>query len=57
MQYSFSYILNAYLRLLQVDGVFIFLGGNKPSVDFLMNQVEMTNLPVEGMFHTAGVVS
>ncbi|MDW8434185.1 MAG: thioredoxin-disulfide reductase [Aquificaceae bacterium] len=29
-------------KLLQVDGVFIFLGGNKPSVDFLMNQVEMT---------------
>lgn len=27
---------------LEVDGVFIFLGGNKPSVDFLMNQVEMT---------------
>jgi Thioredoxin reductase len=26
-----------------VDGVFIFLGGNKPSVDFLMNQVEMTD--------------
>ena len=26
-----------------MDGVFIFLGGNKPSVDFLMNQVEMTN--------------
>ena len=30
-------------KLLQVDGVFIFLGGNKPSVDFLMNQVEMTD--------------
>ncbi|MFN7065982.1 MAG: FAD-dependent oxidoreductase [Aquificaceae bacterium] len=29
-------------KLLGVDGVFIFLGGNKPSVDFLMNQVEMT---------------
>ncbi len=29
-------------KTLQVDGVFIFLGGNKPSVDFLMNQVEMT---------------
>ncbi|MFN3813211.1 MAG: thioredoxin-disulfide reductase [Aquificaceae bacterium] len=29
-------------KLLPVDGVFIFLGGNKPSVDFLMNQVEMT---------------
>ncbi|MEN3034182.1 MAG: thioredoxin-disulfide reductase [Aquificaceae bacterium] len=27
---------------LSVDGVFIFMGGNKPSVDFLMNQVEMT---------------
>lgn len=30
-------------KLLPVDGVFIFLGGNKPSVDFLMNQVEMTD--------------
>ncbi|MCS7084042.1 MAG: thioredoxin-disulfide reductase [Aquificaceae bacterium] len=30
-------------RELSVDGVFIFMGGNKPSVDFLMNQVEMTN--------------
>ena len=29
-------------KTLPVDGVFIFLGGNKPSVDFLMNQVEMT---------------
>ncbi|MFZ8787071.1 FAD-dependent oxidoreductase, partial [Thermocrinis sp.] len=28
-------------KILPVDGVFIFLGGNKPSVDFLMNQVEM----------------
>lgn len=26
-----------------MDGVFIFMGGNKPSVDFLMNQVEMTD--------------
>lgn len=31
------------IKLLEVDGVFIFLGGNKPSVDFLMNQVEMTD--------------
>jgi thioredoxin reductase (NADPH) len=30
-------------KILPVDGVFIFLGGNKPSVDFLMNQVEMTD--------------
>jgi len=30
-------------KVLPVDGVFIFLGGNKPSVDFLMNQVEMTD--------------
>jgi len=29
-------------RLLEVNGVFIFLGGTKPSVDFLMGQVEMT---------------
>ncbi len=29
-------------KLLNVEGVFIFLGGNKPSVDFLMGQVEMT---------------
>lgn len=28
-------------NVLDVDGVFIFLGGNKPSVDFLMGQVEM----------------
>jgi thioredoxin-disulfide reductase len=26
---------------LEVDGVFIFIGGNKPSVDFLMGQVKM----------------
>ncbi len=29
-------------KLLEVNGVFIFLGGTKPSVDFLMGQVEMT---------------
>ncbi len=29
-------------KLLEVSGVFIFLGGTKPSVDFLMGQVEMT---------------
>lgn len=29
-------------KVLAVDGVFIFLGGNKPSIDFLMNQVEVT---------------
>ncbi|GAB6078290.1 thioredoxin-disulfide reductase [Hydrogenobaculum acidophilum] len=28
---------------LEVDGVFIFIGGNKPSVDFLMGQVNMTD--------------
>ncbi len=27
---------------LEVDGVFIFVGGNKPSVDFLMGQVKMS---------------
>lgn len=27
--------------ILEVDGVFIFIGGNKPSVDFLMGQVKM----------------
>ncbi len=30
-------------KLLEVNGVFIFLGGTKPSVDFLMGQVEMTD--------------
>ncbi len=30
-------------KTLTVDGVFIFLGGNKPSIDFLMNQVETTD--------------
>lgn len=30
-------------KLLEVSGVFIFLGGTKPSVDFLMGQVEMTD--------------
>ncbi len=30
-------------KVLPVEGVFIFLGGNKPSIDFLMNQVEMTD--------------
>jgi thioredoxin reductase (NADPH) len=29
-------------KTLLVNGVFIFLGGTKPSVDFLMGQVEMT---------------
>jgi len=29
-------------KFLEVNGVFIFLGGTKPSVDFLMGQVEMT---------------
>ncbi len=29
-------------KTLEVNGVFIFLGGTKPSVDFLMGQVEMT---------------
>ncbi len=29
-------------RTLEVNGVFIFLGGTKPSVDFLMGQVDMT---------------
>ncbi len=29
-------------KTLNVDGVFIFLGGTKPSVEFLMGQVEMT---------------
>lgn len=29
-------------KVLEVNGVFIFLGGTKPSVDFLMGQVEMT---------------
>ncbi len=29
-------------KTLQVNGVFIFLGGTKPSVDFLMGQVDMT---------------
>ncbi|NPB06224.1 MAG: thioredoxin-disulfide reductase [Aquificae bacterium] len=30
-------------KFLEVNGVFIFLGGTKPSVDFLMGQVEMTD--------------
>jgi len=30
-------------KFLEVSGVFIFLGGTKPSVDFLMGQVEMTD--------------
>lgn len=30
-------------KILEVNGVFIFLGGTKPSVDFLMGQVEMTD--------------
>ncbi len=29
-------------KTLEVNGVFIFLGGTKPSVDFLMGQVDMT---------------